>query len=243
VTIVLHHADAFDVLAGLPDQYVDVTIADPPYSERTHAGRRTGNDVRRGAIGYDSLTNMECQLLAAELHRVTRHFVIVFGDHTNWDDYRAGFLIDGGYAFAPVVWVKPDAAPRFCGDGPASSVEWLFVGRRKSARKPGSLPGYYLVPTASTRGHGAHFDDGGAKPLALMRRLVVDYSLPGDTVLDPFAGSGTTLVACAEQGRQGIGVEKQAKWVALAQSRVDRVLAQGVLPGVGVTPAKQGRML
>ncbi len=57
-------------------------------------------------------------------------------------------------------------------------------------------------------------------PQALVRRLLEIYTKPGDTILDPFAGSGSTLVAAEKLGRQGIGFEITSEYVALAQKRI-----------------------
>lgn len=58
------------------------------------------------------------------------------------------------------------------------------------------------------------------KPVSLMRYLIETYSNKGDTVLDPFAGSGTTIVATKETGRKGIGIEIDPKYVEIAQDRL-----------------------
>lgn len=62
------------------------------------------------------------------------------------------------------------------------------------------------------------------KPLALIEYLIQTYSSPGDTVLDPFIGSGTTAVACLKTGRNYIGFELDEKYHAIAQQRVDDTL-------------------
>ena len=62
------------------------------------------------------------------------------------------------------------------------------------------------------------------KPVDLMRWLVASYTQPGDTVLDPFAGSGSTGVACVALGREFIGVELDATYHALAQQRVTNAM-------------------
>lgn len=67
------------------------------------------------------------------------------------------------------------------------------------------------------------------KPVALLEWLIRTYTNSGEVVLDPTAGSGTTLVACANTGRHGIGIEKDAAYFATAQARLDR--AQLALPG------------
>lgn len=67
------------------------------------------------------------------------------------------------------------------------------------------------------------------KPVALLEWLIRTYTNPGDMVLDPTAGSGTTLLACLNTGRHGIGMEKDATYFATAQRRLAE--AQPPLPG------------
>lgn len=61
------------------------------------------------------------------------------------------------------------------------------------------------------------------KPLSMMERLILNHTKKGDTVLDPFMGSGTTGVACVMHGRNFIGIEKDADRFALAKDRIDEV--------------------
>jgi len=67
------------------------------------------------------------------------------------------------------------------------------------------------------------------KPLALMEYLVRLITPPKGLVLDPFAGTGTTCGACIKQGFQFIACEKEAEYVAIAEKRIERWRAQGVL--------------
>ncbi len=70
-------------------------------------------------------------------------------------------------------------------------------------------------------GHPAPF------PIELPRRCIKLFTFVGDVVLDPFLGSGTTLVACAETGRQGIGLEIDANYCELAQKRLEKMFDHG----------------
>jgi len=63
------------------------------------------------------------------------------------------------------------------------------------------------------------------KPLALVRRLVQAFSYPGDSVLDPFLGSGTTMAACRELGRACTGIEINAEYARIAEARVLNLMA------------------
>jgi DNA modification methylase len=64
------------------------------------------------------------------------------------------------------------------------------------------------------------------KPIALLKDLISLFTDPGDTILDPFAGSGTTLVAARDLGRKAIGIELDPRWCAVAKKR----LSQNLLP-------------
>jgi site-specific DNA-methyltransferase (adenine-specific) len=62
------------------------------------------------------------------------------------------------------------------------------------------------------------------KPVALLRRLIESSSLIGETVLDPFLGSGSTIVAAIAEGRKGIGIELEERYVETAVERCDKAL-------------------
>lgn len=68
------------------------------------------------------------------------------------------------------------------------------------------------------------------KPVGLMEKLITVCSSPGDTVLDPFMGSGTTGVACVKLGRNFIGIEIDPTYFAIAQKRIAAAQLQMTLP-------------
>lgn len=91
---------------------------------------------------------------------------------------------------------------------------------------------WHDVPGASTKDHPAPF------PLELASRLVCMFSFVSDTVLDPFAGTGTSVLAAIQNGRRAIGVEIDAQYLEHARRRIARELAQGLLfpEPLGVSP-------
>ena len=72
----------------------------------------------------------------------------------------------------------------------------------------------YAIPNNGTRYHPTQ------KPLGLFRELILKHSNPGDLILDPFLGSGTTAVAADMEGRQFAGCDKDGEYVAIAQRRI-----------------------
>jgi len=210
-----------DCLAGVA---VDHTITDAPYGPRTHAGYRSGgcsagsiND-QPGIIEYAALTESDVAEFGAKIVPSTRGWVVVFGCHQT-QAWWAKMLDEAGrLVFAPVAWIRRDAPPRFSGDGPQRSAEWITAARRRETTRCGSLPGYYLVNRVEGPVNGSLMP--GQKNLAGMRSLIRDYSAPGDLICDPFSGTGTTLVAALSEGRRAIGAEMDEGRFNLAVKRL-----------------------
>ena len=78
--------------------------------------------------------------------------------------------------------------------------------------------------TAPKRGEKKSGRHPTQKPLAVLERIILAASKPGDRVMDPFLGSGTTAVACALAGRRCVGIENDAKHLTLAENRLREAL-------------------
>jgi len=143
----------------------------------------------------------------AELQRVCRGNILIFCKPEHQ------FFIPDEFLF----WVKMPSTKNFtrkCG----RFVEIILVKRQGST--------FNLLHWSQMTGI---FDDRLVlppmhpfeKPLSLIERLVRIYSNPGDLVLDPFCGSGTTLVACQNLGRRVVGIEQDPKYIELVKSKLD----------------------
>jgi site-specific DNA-methyltransferase (adenine-specific) len=209
---------------ALADVTCDAVICDPPYSQRTHAGRRTGSDIRQSNINYEAIKFADAYAFMAFWCKRATWF-IVFGDHISNRWWLAAMKRFGLYTFHPVPWIKTDAAPRVSSEGPDSDAEYLAISRRKCVVEKRNRQGHYSTSTASTR--GAEFGMPGMKPETLMRAIIRDYTEPGQIVCDPFAGSGTTLIAAASEGRNAIGSEMNPERFGLAQQRIAERIAKG----------------
>lgn len=214
-----------DVLADVP---ADSVITDVPYSERTISGHRSGGRVAAdgwqgpvaGKIGYAPWAAADAAEFSAWAKCAARSWVVVFCDHIIFRWLEAEFSGFGWMTFAPVPWVKTDAAPRLHQDGPSPQAETIFVSRPRGQFVRGYRPGWYMTKQGR---------DGvvvGGKPGDLMRAVVADYTSPGDTVVDPFSGGGSTLLAAAELGCRAIGAEMDPETYQKAHKR----LAKGFTP-------------
>lgn len=218
--IVIYHGDAWDVLSSLGS--VDALITDPPFSERTHRGHdvgaREGNDgANRQRLGYGHWTPDDVSRFARRAADICLGWIVAMTDHTLAPHYCRELEAAGRYVFAPLPYFAPGSTVRLSGDGPCSWTTWLIVSRTSAQMRWGTLPGGYV---AGKNWLGS--ERMGGKPLPLMNCIVGDYSRKGDTVLDPFMGSGTTLVAAKNLGRCAIGIEIEEKYCAIAARRLEQ---------------------
>ena len=208
----LHEGDAWEYLRALPDQSVDVTICDPPYCARTHA-QPVGGIKRRAAIPFGAQTGEELSALVGALLRVTRRWCLAFCSLESlglYSDAAADSWVRSG------VWVKVAPQPQLSADRPAQGTEGVAIFHRPGSKR------WNGGGTAAVWSFRAEMDavHPTQKPLPLMRRLVEQFSDPGETILDPFIGSGTTGAAAIELGRNFIGCEKDPGFAAIARDRL-----------------------
>lgn len=217
-------------------------IVDPPYSARTHAAQISApHDPAAAAHGfaaleYESWSDAEARAAATEWSRMASGWCVVFSDHALQRVYEETFEACGRYVFAPLPQVTFGRSVRLAGDGPATWTTWITVARPRSLRAWGALPGAYLD------GVGARIpgEVRGAKQLDVMRKLIRDYTRPGDLVCDPCAGGGTTLLAAVLEGRRAIGAEMDATTFAKAAKRLQGVTLREVYDcGDGIPRARQ----
>lgn len=228
----------------MQDVTCDSLIDDLPYSPRTHAGYRSGGvtagsiSKQSGVFEYDAFSESQARAFAEFWSPRVRRWAVLFGDHVSQAWHHSAWTALGWYVFAPIPWIKSNAAPRFTGDGPASASEWITAAATEEAAvdwltvartgsiKDGALPPYYFTKTGISGDDRLSGPAGrtlpGQKNLTGMRQLVRDYSRPGDVVCDATAGSGTTLIAAAIEGRVAIGAERCWSRCELAADRIAR---------------------
>nr|PZN80002.1 MAG: hypothetical protein DIU57_14535 [Pseudomonadota bacterium] len=248
---VVHLGDCLDPVSGLaslPDRSVDHVITDPPYSEHVH--RNLGNEGRsdgarsRDPLTFDAMTDEMAIALAREMARTVRRWILIFGDERVMPTWRHAFQAAAIEYVRTGVWVKTDGMPQMSGDRPAAGVEWIMIGHapRVSGRMKWNGGGRPAVWTGPAKGSGVKREHPTQKPLWLMEALVRDFTDPGEVIVDPFAGSGTTGVACKRLGRGFIGWERDPKYHAIAERRI-RDAKEQLEIGMAYTNAKQETLL
>lgn len=227
---VLYNGDCLEVMAGLAP--VDHVISDPPYEQLMqdlHASvklRRTDGGAERKALTFAGINEIRAPLLA-EVKRLNSGWLLAFCNVEGVWFWRKE-IIDADLKFKTTcIWVKPDATPKLNGQGPALAYECItttWCGKGHARWNAGGKRGVYTHLTNQRDRDGRHPTE---KPIPLMRELLQDFTNPGQTILDPFMGSGTTGVACAKMGRSFIGIELDPKYFDVACERIEKAYAQG----------------
>lgn len=234
--VTLWHAKAEEILPNL-DQ-VDHFIADPPYSEHVHGaarsrrmrsandrGGRYGADLRRNVdLGFTHLTDDLRDYLAMEAARLTRRWVLVFSDVEGahlWAEALDGHGLDYVRTGA---WVKRGSTPQFSGDRPATGHEAITICHPTGRKRwnGGGTHAIWDVPIVLNRSRADKSErvHPTQKPLVLMGQLVTQFTDPGETILDPTAGSGTTGVAAKRLGRRAVLIEQDEAHCEAAATRL-----------------------
>jgi site-specific DNA-methyltransferase (adenine-specific) len=221
----LINGDCFEILRSMPDKSVDHVITDPPYGEKTHSGARSlknsiGFDSGRSEIDFQHITKDRFIDLCKEILRVTKRWAVLTCDYIH--------IVNAEELGLPVVrfgiWVKPNGSPQFTGDRPGTGWEGVMILHNKGKKKWNN-GGHHAVWIHNTEA-GLHPTQ---KPLGLIKTWVYQFTDPGETILDPFMGSGTTGVAALEMGRNFIGIEIDQKYFNIAKKRIESAADQGKL--------------
>jgi modification methylase len=240
--------DCLDVLASLPEKSVDLVFADPPYNLQLQDDLFRPNMTKVDAVdddwdqfssfaAYDAFTRE--WLTACRRVLKDEGTLWVIGSYHNI--YRVGTaLMDLDYwILNDTVWIKQNPMPNFRGARFTNAHETLIWAQKvrgarytfnyrsmKSVNEELQMRSdwYLSLCTGKERlklnGAKAHPTQ---KPEALLYRVILASTGPGDVILDPFFGTGTTGAVAKTLHRHFIGVERESRYVRLARERIEAV--------------------
>ncbi len=243
--------DCIKILNTLPEDSVDLIFADPPYNLQLRGDLWRPNMTRVDGVDeewdqfesfarYDEFT----QAWLSACKRVLKETgtIWVIGSYHNI--FRVGAIMqDMGYWFLnDVVWVKTNPMPNFRGVRFTNAQETLIWAQKQQGARytfnhhamkalNGDLQmrSDWHIPICTGKerlrvnGKKAHATQ---KPEALLYRVILSSSNPGDIILDPFFGTGTTGAVAKKLYRKWIGIELEEAYVNIAQKRIDAVIPE-----------------
>lgn len=235
MTFQIHHGDCLELLSTIGK--VQHIITDPPYESEAHTkGRRLLGKQTNGkrtveycALDFDAITAEQRSESARLMVQACDGWLLVFCQAEAVAAWRDAIVQGGGRYMRAMVWIKPDGAPQFTGDRPGMGYESIVAAWCGEGRSRWNGGGRHGVFRHAQRDNNHPKEHMTQKPLALMRELVALFTNPGETIADPYTGSGTTGVAAITLGRNFIGIEREAKHVATANARMDAATRQQTL--------------
>lgn len=240
----LYQGDCLNILSTWPDKIFDACVTDPPYNiakDRKGLGWAFSSHVtiendwdRFSEIDYETFT----QKWLEQICRVTKENgnIFIFGSYHNI--YLIGSIAQKMdlRVVNSIIWAKPNAQPNItcrmftesteqilwlCNNTNAKSRNWTFNYQQMKALNGGKqMRNFWEIPLTPMRerAQGKH---PSQKPIRLMERLILAGTNPNDFVLDCFAGSGSTLLACDRLDRKWAGIERDSNYCKLAFRRLD----------------------
>jgi site-specific DNA-methyltransferase (adenine-specific) len=221
----LYLGDCMDILPTLGK--VDAVITDPPYSDKTHnnAKSNAGSGTGAKAIDFKAIDFKAIESLLTACAPLCDGWVIA-----NMDWRHIAALEFEGHSFYELirfgVWVKTNPMPQISADRPANGwdgIAYIFPRGKKKAWNGGGCHGNWSGPVITNGDHPT------GKPVDMVSSWVTRFTGKGQTILDPFMGSGTTGVAAIQMGRKFIGIEREPKYFDIACQRIQQAYAQRTL--------------
>lgn len=222
----LYLGDCLEVMKEIPDGSVDLIATDPPYkltsrgSSGTMSGYFATDIVRKGKVFEQN--DIEIEQYLPEFYRILKpdaHCYIMC-NNLNLPHF---FEVIGKSQFHFVKLLVWDKVQAICGNYYMGQVEHIFM-LRKGKNKPindcgkSDLLSIALQRDKDAKGNNIH---DSQKPTMLFQVLVAMSSDEGQTILDPFMGSGTTAIACIKEKRNWIGIEKDPIYYEKAKKRIE----------------------
>ncbi len=231
--IELLKGDAVEILGKIPPKSVNLIFADPPYnlSGKNHLTCKSGKVAVCNKGEWDEIK---------DIHKFNKQWLesciqVLRDDGTMWisgtlhNHPSIGVILKelGLWIINDIIWYKPNAAPLLQGNRCAPSTELIWLASKtknyffnyelarqindgKQMRNLWTLPASRHITTHPTE-----------KPEKLLQRIISIGSKEGDTILDPFMGSGTTGVVAKQLGRNFIGIEIEQTYFEMATKRID----------------------
>jgi site-specific DNA-methyltransferase (adenine-specific) len=207
--VTIYHGDALDILPTLMASSVDLVVTDPPYFQPAshYVPARGVAPVR--SLGDTSVLLYAYKAWSDAIGRVAPGSPIyLFCDGQSYPVTFQAFY--GLGRVRPLIWDKVTSFNGFTWRHQHELVAWVEPeGCPRVPTGDGDILRYRAVPVAQ-RLHPAE------KPIALVARLIAKHS---GAVLDPFCGSGTTLVAARDLGRRSVGIEIEERYCEIAAQR------------------------
>lgn len=236
--VVVVGGDCLDVMPDFLAGTFAAVITDPPYGTSDGADKVAvrANCTRIERFHHDWDIDLPLGWFAASTPALLPGgAVMAFTDNKRTGDVWAAGVAAGLNALHTFHWIKPDPPPTPRPNFASAVESGVFF------RKPGKVHRWngggwcrnvFTAPLAHKEHDGRTRYHPTEKPVSLMRWLIELVTDPGDLVLDPFGGSGTTAVACVLTGRRCVVIERDPQYLPVIRRRIAAAMGTGLLAGL-----------
>jgi DNA modification methylase len=240
--------DSIEIMKEIPDNSIDLIFADPPYNLQLENELYRPNQTRVNGVNetwdkfksfneYDDFTTKWLK----ECKRILKDNGTIWVIGTYHNIFRIGKIMQdlGYWILNDIIWIKTNPMPNFKGTRFNNAHETLIWASKdkdskytfnyktmKAYNDDLQMRSDWYIPICQgeerikINGHKAHPTQ---KPEALLYRIITATSKPSDLILDPFAGTGSTLAVAKKLGRNFIGIEKEEIYVNIINERLKKV--------------------
>jgi hypothetical protein len=219
--LIKRYENSFETFASFPDKTFDVTITDPPFNAHVQSNMCSGSLVGTKAVPkYDlKFAPVTKWSWVNDLVRITKRWVLIW---CSVEDF--GHILDATgqppYVRGGVVY-KPNAMGQLTADRPATAYEGIAILHSPGIKKRWNGRGSYAIWKCNgTRGKKLRHPN--EKHVDICLKMVSLFSERGETVFDPFCGSGAIGEASLRLGRNYVGWDQDPEWIARSADRLQR---------------------
>lgn len=244
----IYQGDCIELMKNIPDNSVDLIFADPPYNLQLNGELYRPNQTKVDAVDdeWDKFSTMEeydkfTYSWMQECRRILKNTGSFWVIGTYHNIFRVGAILQniGFWILNDIIWIKTNPMPNFKGTRFNNAHETLIWATKskssnytfhyhsmKAMNDDLQMRSDWLIPICQgterikINGQKAHSTQ---KPAELLYRIILSTSNPGDIVLDPFCGSGTTAAVAKRLGRRFISFDKEELYVKIASERVNKI--------------------
>ena len=242
------NSDTVEGLKKIPSESMDMVFADPPYNLQLQNDLMRPNQTKVNAVrdDWDRLSSFSdydnfSTAWLKECKRVMKKDAVIWVIGTYHNIFRIGKIMQdlGFWILNDIIWIKTNPMPNFRGTRFTNAHETLiFASRDKDSKytfhyksmkifnEDLQMRSDWLIPICAgserikADGKKVHSTQ---KPEELLKRILLSSSNPGDSILDPFMGSGTTGAMSKLLGRNFTGIESSEEYVKIARERIDKI--------------------
>lgn len=217
----IYNMDCLVGMKDIPDHSVDLVITDPPYLIDTIGAGMYKQPDKQYVKELEEIKDGFSSEVLDELCRVMKRInIYLFCSQKQIITLLDYFVKERGCNYNILTWHKTNPVPA-CSNKYLNDTEFIMFFREKGVRIYGEFETkktYFVTPL--NKGDKRKYNHPTPKPVSIIGSLLVNSSQPGDVVLDPFIGSGTTAVAAMRNGRHYLGFELNKEYWKSATDRV-----------------------